>query len=824
VNREKLIAGLKAKNIAFDPHASDRQLRALFNKHCRVCRTFDFAPERKGRIRVTFNDTDDDPAEIMLCEEIGKDPWNGEGVSVKDIRQALDAITPRGRALNFLVNSPGGSVSEGVAIRNLLNEWPGKITNTIIGVAASAASWCIPADETRAYKSSQMFIHRSWGMVMGNADDLRAAVTFLETTDGQIADIYADQTGQPAGEMLALMSAETLLTGQQALDLGLVDELIDGEAENHFTNEHLAAMKQKLAALNTLRSAQQGALTTKNQPQETIMKEKLALLNKRGLTPPANATEAQLDVLIANSDIARALNSSILKEWNVAFEETATDAQLTALVKNGKPAGAAKTATIEELQARVDRLTEADNTAKRLRIEKAIDQLIIDDKMTQNERDGAVALALEPATGEKYLESLNKRPAARPADPVGASAGAELVSEALNDIATFVLNNTDRFQGKFIGQNADKYLGLDEDDRKKVRREMVANAKKAARAVSKTVNPKNHAKIVAAWNTNTIDAGLQRQVIFTDFVEEYAITLLPFETFTKKYDNVPLEGTDEVDVPFYPLSAAVAQSWDPATGYATIGDTTLNTRPVKVGASATADSGANAAAGTAKDRKYIGLSFSSSQLRRQPYENWEQHAKMQGNALAVAIVKDVISRVVTAGNFGVSAKAVAAPLFSANDIADLTEAANGLNWPTFGRWLILDHRYLTPLLKDNSFKQYLAYGSTDPIRMAQIKSAYGFENVLIVPNLNNYSPAGENLNGWINHLSAVILATAPVMPSEEVMNLLSRYDLITHPQIDLTLEHRRFGNVTLDTSTWTVECSYGAAKLRASSLQRITSA
>ena len=246
------------------------------------------------------------------------------------------------------------------------------------------------------------------------------------------------------------------------------------------------------------------------------------------------------------------------------------------------------------------------------------------------------------------------------------------------------------------------------------------------------------------------------------------------------------------------------------------------TRAVKVGATNTADSGANAATGTAKDRKWIGLSFSSNELRRQPYENWEQHAKLQGNALAVAITKDVISRVITAANFGVSAKATPAALFAANDIADLTEVANGANWPTFGRWLILDHTYLTPLLKDTTFKQYLSYGSTDPVRMAQIKQAYGFENILIVPNLSNYAPSGQTLKGWINHESGVLLATAPIMPTEDVMNLLSRYDLIAHPSNNMMLEHRRFANLTLDQSIWTVECSYGAAKGRASSLQRIT--
>jgi hypothetical protein len=106
--------------------------------------------------------------------------------------------------------------------------------------------------------------------------------------------------------------------------------------------------------------------------------------------------------------------------------------------------------------------------------------------------------------------------------------------------------------------------------------------------------------------------------------------------------------------------------------------------------------------------------------------------------------------------------------------------------------------------------------------MAQIKAAYGFENILIVPNLSNYAPAGQTLKGWINHNSGVLLATAPIMPTEEVMALLSRYDMISHPSNGITLEHRRAGNTTLDQSIWTVECSYGAAKGRASSLQRIT--
>lgn len=839
MNRERMMKGLRAKNVAFDANVSDRQLRALFNQHCRITKTLNYA-KGGGAITVAFNDDGgdgtDDPAEIMICDEIGKDPWSNEGFGVKDLRAALDAITPKGRALSFMVNSPGGNVSDGIAIRNLLNEWPGPITNTIIGMAASAASWCIPADETRAYKSSQMFIHRSWGYVVGNADDMRAAIQFLETTDNQIADIYADQTGKPAEEMLDLMSDETLLTGQEACDLGLVDKVIDGDAKNTFTNGQLNAMRQKLAALNSIRTSAhpgQGERTGNKQTRENngmTKEQKIALLNKRGVTVPANADEAKLDSLISASDSMRAGYKTILDGWNVAIPAEATEAQVAQLVANGKPAAPAGNGTseLQQLRDQVNQLTSANSEANRVRLGSEIDQLVRNDQLTENERAAALARVIKDET---YLIELKNRPSMPPgANPVGASAGAEIVGEGLNDIQKYVLKNTDGLQARFVGKNADNYIGQDEHGRLRIRKELAQSAKLAARAVSKLTNPKNREKILAAWNANTIDAGLQRQVIFTDFIEEYAVVLAPFNTFSKVYANVPLEGTDTVEVPFYPLSGAVAKSWNPATGYVNLDGTVLNSRPVVIGGSGTA-SGAAAPAGTACDRKYVGLQFSSYELRRQPYENWEQHAKLQANALAVAIFSDVISRVVCAANFGASVKAVPAALFSGNDVADLTEVANGVNWPTFGRWLVLDHRYLTPLLKDPTFKQYLSYGSTDPIRMALIKQAYGFENILFVPNLNNYSPGpntngqgnAENLFGWINHMFSTLVATAPIMPTEDVLQLLTRYDLITHPQIDLTLEHRRFANLTLDQSQWTVESSYGAAKGRASSLQRVTS-
>lgn len=65
-------------------------------------------------------------------------------------------------------------------------------------------------------------------------------------------------------------------------------------------------------------------------------------------------------------------------------------------------------------------------------------------------------------------------------------------------------------------------------------------------------------------------------------VEEFAIVLAPLQNFSTVFSNVPLEGTDTVEVPFHPLATDAGNSWDPTVGYGTMGNTTTKVRPVVV--------------------------------------------------------------------------------------------------------------------------------------------------------------------------------------------------------------------------------------------------
>jgi len=89
------------------------------------------------------------------------------------------------------INSPGGSVFEGIAIYNLLASHSGSVVVNILGVAASAASIiAMAADTINMHTSSQLMIHRAWTVAVGNSEELLETASFLDRIDSSLADVY----------------------------------------------------------------------------------------------------------------------------------------------------------------------------------------------------------------------------------------------------------------------------------------------------------------------------------------------------------------------------------------------------------------------------------------------------------------------------------------------------------------------------------------------------------------------------------------------------------------------------------------------------------
>ncbi len=160
-------------------------------------------------------------AEVMIYDEIGF-----YGVTAQDFVSELAAISG---PITLRLNSPGGEVFDGVTIYNALKRH-GDVSVVIDGIAASIASVIAQAASPGKLviaKHAQMMIHDGFTMLVGNAADMRDAAEKLDQQSDNIAGIYADRTGKPASFWRDQMKAESWFIGQQAVDAGLADRIVD---------------------------------------------------------------------------------------------------------------------------------------------------------------------------------------------------------------------------------------------------------------------------------------------------------------------------------------------------------------------------------------------------------------------------------------------------------------------------------------------------------------------------------------------------------------------------------------------------------------------
>lgn len=167
--------------------------------------------------------------EIFLYQPIGAD-FFGEGITGETVIQALDAIGSK-RAI-VRINSPGGSVFDGIAIYNALKRHPGGVDVIIDSLAASIASIIALAGETRtSAKGSMWMIHRAMTFAFGNQEEVKKALAMLETGDKTLVGIYADAMKKSHAEIESMMSAETWFTAEEAVSIGLATKT-DGVAKH----------------------------------------------------------------------------------------------------------------------------------------------------------------------------------------------------------------------------------------------------------------------------------------------------------------------------------------------------------------------------------------------------------------------------------------------------------------------------------------------------------------------------------------------------------------------------------------------------------------
>lgn len=160
-----------------------------------------------------------DEADVLIYDEIS---W--DGISADVFQRELGSV--QARQLNVHINSPGGSVFDGIAIANTLAAHPANVTVYVDGLAASIASVIAMAgDRVVMMPRSQMMIHDASGICLGNAADMADMAALLDKQSDNIAAAYADRAGGTADEWRARMREETWYTAEEAVEAGLADEV-----------------------------------------------------------------------------------------------------------------------------------------------------------------------------------------------------------------------------------------------------------------------------------------------------------------------------------------------------------------------------------------------------------------------------------------------------------------------------------------------------------------------------------------------------------------------------------------------------------------------
>jgi ATP-dependent Clp endopeptidase proteolytic subunit ClpP len=159
-------------------------------------------------------------AEIVIYDEIG-----AFGIPAKAFLDELKALGPIAE-LTLRINSPGGSVFDGVAIYNALKRHDAAITVWIDGIAASIASMIAMAgDEVVMPENAMLMLHDPSGLVMGTASDMRAMAEALDRMKAGMVAAYRDKSGRDSPEIEAVMADETWLSAEEAVALGLADRV-----------------------------------------------------------------------------------------------------------------------------------------------------------------------------------------------------------------------------------------------------------------------------------------------------------------------------------------------------------------------------------------------------------------------------------------------------------------------------------------------------------------------------------------------------------------------------------------------------------------------
>jgi ATP-dependent Clp protease protease subunit len=145
----------------------------------------------------------------------------------------LQAEDPE-KDIHMYINSPGGSVTSGMAIYDTMQLIKPDVSTICVGLAASMGAFLLAAGtkgKRQALPNSEVMIHQPLGGARGQASDIKIHADWILRTKDQINRILAERTGQPLEKIARDTDRDYFMSAEEAKKYGLIDEVITTRKE-----------------------------------------------------------------------------------------------------------------------------------------------------------------------------------------------------------------------------------------------------------------------------------------------------------------------------------------------------------------------------------------------------------------------------------------------------------------------------------------------------------------------------------------------------------------------------------------------------------------
>ena len=130
--------------------------------------------------------------------------------------------------INLYINSPGGSVTAGMAIYDTMNYIKPQVRTVCVGMAASMGAFLLMAGEKGkrlALPNAEVMIHQPLGGAQGQATDVAIRAEWLVKTKKKMTALMAEMTGQPLKKVQADVERDYFMSAEEALQYHIIDEI-----------------------------------------------------------------------------------------------------------------------------------------------------------------------------------------------------------------------------------------------------------------------------------------------------------------------------------------------------------------------------------------------------------------------------------------------------------------------------------------------------------------------------------------------------------------------------------------------------------------------